>query len=75
MGKMYSADEVMLILVGACNNYCADVSNQEHETAVTSFAKWATAGDESPEWFCERALTYGVEVKKNLNENGSLFQG
>jgi len=73
MSKTYTDREVYLIVLGACNNFCAYAEHKKHQSSVTEFAKWILEDKLTPGDMCERELFYGEKIEKNLENNGTLF--
>ena len=70
----YSPEEAYLIILGACNNFCANSMNRKHKESVTEFAKFILEYKNNPDHLCEREIYYGKEIERRLEENGTLFK-
>ncbi len=71
MEKMYTAEEVITILVGECNNFCAWGVEAERKP-LTDFALYVLK--QKPTTLCERENHMGKQVLENLRTNGTLFE-
>lgn len=69
--KKYTPEEVVKIIAGNCNNFCAHAGDRRWEDILVSFMKFISSMDS--ERMCQREIGKGGEVLERIEQSSSLF--